>query len=482
MYKTRLISSLKTLTHKELQRFHAFVSSPFYNKNPRVLELLDLLIPHAPQYEGKELDRENIFMKLFPKETFQEQKLRLETSALFMLFKQFLATLALESDPHQTQLYLLSELRARNNPRVFESEVKTLVKTLESDENINAGKYFARYRLEAEKNVFFGQEFLRKYDPSLQDKVDNLDLYFLSIKLKETCEMLNRQAILKPGYQIRMTQELVNLLNQDDFYVSSSPLIAIYFQILQMLLQPEELSCFYNLTELLKTHYQKFEHHESRGMFKQAQNYCIRKINRGQEEFLSDLFSLYEQQLDNQIILTDGHISPTDFKNIVTLGLRLKKFDWVKNFLEKYGQLIYSEHQDSIYNYNYANYLVSMEKKSEAIKLLQTVKFTDPYIQISARALLLKIFYETADTNTTLYHLDAFIIFLRRNKKIATSNRQSMLNFLKITRRLILLKDKKGIISSEEFEQQAMHILDLVEQTNPTAEKKWIREKLGLIL
>ncbi|MCB0848090.1 MAG: hypothetical protein KDE26_32780, partial [Bacteroidetes bacterium] len=83
---------------------------------------------------------------------------------------------------------------------------------------------------------------------------------------------------------------------------------------------------------------------------------------------------------------------------------------------------------------------------------------------------------------TTLYHLDAFIIFLRRNKKIATSNRQSMLNFLKITRRLILLKDKKGIISSEEFEQQAMHILDLVEQTNPTAEKKWIREKLGLIL
>ncbi|MCB0845301.1 MAG: hypothetical protein KDE26_18755, partial [Bacteroidetes bacterium] len=203
MYKTRLISSLKTLTHKELQRFHAFVSSPFYNKNPRVLELLDLLIPHAPQYEGKELDRENIFMKLFPKETFQEQKLRLETSALFMLFKQFLATLALESDPHQTQLYLLSELRARNNPRVFESEVKTLVKTLESDESINAGKYFARYRLEAEKNVFFGQEFLRKYDPSLQDKVDNLDLYFLSIKLKETCEMLNRQAILKPGYQIR---------------------------------------------------------------------------------------------------------------------------------------------------------------------------------------------------------------------------------------------------------------------------------------
>lgn len=479
MQNSKLLMAIKSLSAQETRKFREFVSSPYVTKNQRALKLLDHIMGIGPGYDSRWLDKREIFSTIFPGTTFNEQKLRLEISDLYLLIKQFLTDQAMREDGFQPELYLLTKLREKNLERIFATEVNALRKKLEQQPIRDSQFYYTQFKIAAEKNGYYGMHQQRVFDESLQQKVDFLDMYYFTIKLKETCEMLNRNTILEEKYQLRLVEEIISFLGGKPSYLWDQPIIRVYFQIILMLSKPDEEAHFTSLMNLLPDIHHVFERNEARGMYKQALNYCIKKINRGQGEFLEHLFAVYQQLLANGLLLSEEKISHSDFKNISTVGLRLKKFDWVLTFLKTYRPLISGEHPESIYNYCLAGYYVAIEQPGQAIKLLQTVTFSDDYIQVSARQLLLKIFYQQAEsTNTILYHLDAFIIFLRRNKQISKSNRTSMLNFLQVARKLILLRDKKDTLSRGQINENKLKLHDRIDSFAQIAERNWLVEEI----
>ncbi|MBK9108077.1 MAG: hypothetical protein IPM92_06735 [Saprospiraceae bacterium] len=100
--------------------------------------------------------------------------------------------------------------------------------------------------------------------------------------------------------------------------------------------------------------------------------------------------SYIKHSLKTDVILVNGEISPWSFKNIITLALRLGKYNWVENFISDYGPRISNIYRENAVNYNSASLFFYLKAYNKAIPLLQIVQFDElTYGFRSAKSILL---------------------------------------------------------------------------------------------
>src|SRR5690606_34798744 len=168
--------------------------------------------------------------------------------------------------------------------------------------------FYNEFLLEAAENVYFDQQRSHRFDKSLQLAVDNLDIYFLTLKLKYSCEILNRRNVVASDYEIRLLDEILRYIDSHSF--EQAPAIQVYYSILMTLNEPETATHFTQLKKLLSQHTREFSPKEARDMYAYAPNYCIKQVNSGNMKFLTDLFQLYKMTLETGIIFSDKYLSP----------------------------------------------------------------------------------------------------------------------------------------------------------------------------
>ena len=59
-------------------------------------------------------------------------------------------------------------------------------------------------------------------------------------------------------------------------------------------------------------------------------------INIGKEKNLEELLIIYMEMIEKAIIFEDNELHHGQFKNIVTLALRLHKLKWTEEFINQY--------------------------------------------------------------------------------------------------------------------------------------------------
>ena len=64
---------------------------------------------------------------------------------------------------------------------------------------------------------------------------------------------------------------------------------------------------------------------------------------------------LYIEGIKNNILLENGQISPWTYKNVVKLGLGLKRFEWVESFVREYSQYLSAREREDAYHFNLAD-------------------------------------------------------------------------------------------------------------------------------
>jgi hypothetical protein len=217
----------------------------------------------------------------------------------------------------------------------------------------------------------------------------------------------------------------------------------------------------------------KFPRAEAKDMYVFALNYCIRKLNSGQLSYLNELFVLYKALIEREIIFEDGKLAPSDFKNIVTTGLRSGQLDWTEQFIQIYKDYLPAEHRQNTYIYNLAFLHYYRKEFSKALKLLQTAEFTDVFYQLDAKALLLRTYYELDETEPFLNLADAFTNYLKRNKQISDYQRTVYLNFVKYAKKLMLLRTGSRL-SLEAVRNE-------LQELKQAASLQWLQEKAAEI-
>lgn len=476
MHKSRLITLIKTLSPAEMRRFDTFAASPYFNTQERLLALWRFLHQATPDFPPQLVNRKKAFALMYPGETFEEQKVHDQSSALLKLLERFLAQQVFEEESYEYEIKHLAGLQGKA-PDLFSRRFQQASKRMESLPVRDGAYHLAQLQLAQMGDNMGGKLRMRNAQESLVQSMSYLDIHFLATKLRTLCELLNRQKIVQTEYSVAMMDEIESFLYRPDNPYQDIPVVAIYFQVYLMLSNSGETH-FRELLTLLDAHNGKFQQREAYSLYAYAQNYCIRQINSGNPAYMEELFQIYQRLLDTQLLLQAGILPHEHYKNITTVGLRLKHFAWVESFLEQYKPRLEQEIRENAYTYNLAVFYMEKGAFKQAMRHLQQVSFTDVYYDLSARAILLRVYYELQEDDSLGYLVHAFRAFLKRNKLISQQHSKNILNLIRFVRQLSRLRQRKPFLEQEEFKNRLQKIQEAVKVSSGISNANWLRSKI----
>ena len=458
--KSKLPELLALLNWRERQGLKKYVSSPFFNENPILTRFLDLIL------QGNS-NPEEIWGELFPGEPYQDPRLRHLRSELMRLVEGFLAFNEMRKQNGVQQTHLLRALRRKKAASLYEFTWRKISRKT-SDAGAGNDLFLEQYLLQAEHNTWLEHRSQRSGETHLQATVDSLDTFYLFSKLKYSCTILNNRKVVDVDYENLLLEEILLHLRKRSY--DHVPGITIYFQIYEMLTEPEVDTHYHVLKSLLEQYAPSFAKNEARDMYAFAMNHCIGRINKGQSEYLGEILELYKQGLEREILLENGLISPWDYKNIVVAGLRREEYKWTGKFIRSYRDRIPEAYRENAYTYNLAKFHFYQEEYSQVLKLLQQVDYDDVFYNLDSKVMLLKVYYELEEVDALDSLIDSFRTFLRRNKLISAHHQRNYLNLIRFVKKLSRLRpgDRKKL---EKIRSE-------VAATEQVADVDWLRGKL----
>ena len=469
MKDTKLTGLLSSLSVWELKSFEKYVASPFFNVNEKVTTLLEVLLKYYPEFESKQLEEQSIYKELFGKQRFNHQRLRYVMTDLTLLLEGFLAYISYQEKVFYQRKFLLHKLKDKRLDKYFTQHLTNANRFQQQNSSHDLKHYKRQLGYEELSYEFTLTSDNRSSDTNLQSLSDHLDIYYLTNKLKYGCEILNRQNVLQTEFRVPMLQYIVEYLEKNNF--DNIPLIAIYFKILKSLSDDKNDKHYKQLKVLITKHQKTISINELRDIYVFVQNYCIRKINTGHDEYLRELLNTYQTMLKNEIIFEDKELQHLHFKNIVTLALRLNEIEWTEKFITQYADKLNKALRKNAVSYNLARVHYARKHYREALRVMRTVEFTDVYYHLDSKSLLLKIYYETEDIEPLFSLITTMRVYLKRSKLISEYQRTIYINLINHVKTLARIKS--GGKQSVEMIKQS------IKNNNEIADINWLKTKVS---
>jgi hypothetical protein len=467
MRGSKLIILLRTLTKKEFKDFQLFTASAFFNTNHQLLSFLGHLSKYHPAFDQEKLEKEQFFRLHYPGELFDDQKIRYLLSDLTKLLEEFITWQEYDRDRFRKKYLLASGFLRRNQDKFFLQELDMMRQMNSSSPLRDHAYYFNLVQISEIAYEHTSEKRNRAFDSTLQELIDNLEISYLAKGLRFYCEMINRRNILSVDYNLRFFDEIMAYVRQGMF--DDIPAIRIYKHIYITLTDTDNHQNYLELLHELNQSGNLFNNREQRGMYVFAQNYCIRRINRGEKDALQEIFKLYQTMVQRSLIYEGSFVSQPDFKNIVTTGLRMGEVEWVSNFIEEYRSKLNPEFSENAYTYSMAWVHFTRREYDKALRMLLRVEFNDVYYHLDSKSLLLKVYYEMDEFDPFLSLIDAFRIYLKRNKFISDLQRTTYSNFINLINKLMKVKLGK-VKMSVSLHQEIL-------STKPAADLIWLETK-----
>lgn len=479
MKNSKLLRLLRKLTKDERQRFQVFLQSPYCNPHPRLCDLYELISKYAPEFEHKKLTKAGLQKQLYGEKAYRDQKIADEISLLYRRLKDFLGDERKRQEAILGETDSLQALSEKGLNDLFEIEFRRLEKNLLQRPFLDETYHRQQLALASARNDHFGRQQLRTQHEGLEKKHQALDQYYLAIKLRESCEALNRQHIINTEVPILLTDLLIQDLGKADHPYRKIPVIDAYYHIYLALAHPENESYYEEMLEILDLYSSFFAPEESRAMYKYAQNSCIRRINQGAEGYEEKLFAIYQTLISNQLILFEEEMAHTDYKNIVSLALKLGKLDWAHEFLQGFAERLAPNFQENAVRYAQAAYLTEKGDTQQALTLLQAISYTDVFYQLSARILMLRIYYQLEDFDSMSYQINAFRHFLGRNKEIEKDKQKQYLQYLSWLKKVTRLAEQRHLEEPSKWLARQQKLKEAFVGAAPMVQRSWLEKELN---
>jgi hypothetical protein len=475
---SKTLQLLSGFTEQEYKQFVDWLAWNHFNTNERLMKLGELLQSFHPQFDHEDLSKEFIHAKLFPGKKYKAYRVNNHLAYLKPLAEDFLAWRQLQSNEKEKEDLILLALEERNKDKLLESGLRKRRKKMQSGPLMDEQQYFHLYRTEEIADRFFGAKNTREKDESLQQKQRQLDLYYMTTKLRDACEMMNRQRIIQVDYDYFLVDQIMEAVAEDPEAFADHPLLEIYRTILLTFKEFEAEIHLDQLLDLLKKSERKIDKSELRGLYDYAKNYCIRKINSGKGEFLARLFEVFKMTIDSGVIYLNGQLSEWDYKNIVTVGTRLKEFEWTRSFIEEQAAYLPEKSRENAHTYNLAIFFYAMNDLDRTIELLRDVQFNDISYNLGGRITLIKAYYDADEHAPLLSAATSFKLFLKRSKLISPAQARVNYNLVRFTERLSRLRFKQPFTAKESWKAAFDKLKSQIEETPNIANKAWLMERV----
>ncbi len=467
MSNNKLSDYLGRMTVYEMNRFRKYLYSPLYNEDLRLRALLDALLPFAKNYCLAEVDEKAVWSRVIGKQKFNRLKyVRLQSDTVKKL-EHFLVIDRFQQQPVLQQCYLLEIMNTRRLAKHVPEQMRLAIRKHEQSSQRDATYYYEGYLLQQQQNLFLENREERSTNKNLEGVLQSLDTYYYLNKLKYWAALLHYQNFLTIEAERDSLLQLMHITGKPEFDL---PAIQIYRHIILSFTDSSNETHYRKLSQLLAANRSLFGYDELKSMVVFAMNYCINQINYGKSTYLNELLELYKLALHDNLLLNEGQLSQWDYKNIVTVALRVKDLTWADGFIEEYKQQLPKADRANAYTFNRARYHFYTRNYNEVLRLLQDVKYNDIFYQLDSKTTLLKTYYELGEELPMLSLKDSFRVLLQRKRAISPQQRQNYLNLLKLTLRLF---------KADVGDKQRLNALKKeIEETANVADKSWLLEKV----
>ncbi|MCU0351901.1 MAG: hypothetical protein MUF43_13905, partial [Flavobacterium sp.] len=418
MRDSQLFNTLRELQNQEWAELDLFVRSPFFNKealrpDSALMSLFQYIFAHRESLDWAGFEKEKVYATLFVSSSYKKNKLDKLMSSLLEIVRKYLCNVSLEADSSFNKLLGLSKFyRKTNQPEKFKNEIDKLRKELEIEKIKDIDHVHKRWILEYEAFLFESQLNKRKGDLNINNSINALDTFYFMTKLKLETDLAQQEKFvtLLPTTQLIPTDLIYQLGAHQSW--TEFPLISIYLNIFSLFKNNENFDKEFDLYRaLLKNSSSQISRTELKSLYTYLRNFCTAQYNAGKSEYLSILFEIYSELLENGLIYESNKLPNTAFTNITIVGLKLRNFTWTDSFQKSHQQKISgTDHPEEVYNLNRANYFFHIKNYEGAWDLL-TGKYEDPSYNRSARRMEIKILYEKNDFDLLDYKINAFKAF-----------------------------------------------------------------------
>ncbi|MEL7339218.1 MAG: hypothetical protein AAGM67_01940, partial [Bacteroidota bacterium] len=474
MKNSRLLTLVSLLSAKEMKRLDLFVRSPYFNQHDGVLALWEVVAAAYPDFE-EGLSRERLAQTLLDRPIRTQQLLDL-TSYLTRLVERYLAQERWESDPMQPQEQLVLSLREREAAKAHQRAYRKWQRMI--PQPASAGELLWQYRIAAEGMHTRVLQRDRKADHRLGETITAFDQYYFVNRLRYACAQLNRRDVLATEAHLVWARQLIQHLQGE---ASDLPLLRAYQQLFALLDGQGEPQ-FAQMQRLLSEEGSELKAESKREIYAHLINYAIRQLNEGNKAFQGHLFRLYREQLEQGILLEAGVLSPADYKNMVSLGLRQGEDQWTETFIRSYQRYLPKAQRKGAFRYQMASLHFYRAEFSDCLRILREEEFVDPFYQLGARTMILKVHFEREEFESFYYACDAFEAFLQRKSQFPSYQKPLYQNLLRFSRRLAKYYIQHRLGSSLLKKAHLQSFYQRLQSKRNTAQLDWLLDKSRQLL
>lgn len=470
MNKSHLVSILRTCTKKEVRDLRKWMHSPAHNQREDVQLLLEYLTRKDHLHQASALEKEEVFTHVHPNETYNDAKMRQTIHFFMKTLEAFLLHQEIIDNDIQAKTILARIYRKRKLDKPFLKQMRINERLLEQQEIRNGEFLRNQYQLAEEGYLYFSN--IQRTNLNLQETSNALDETYIADKLRQSCLMLAHQTVYKIDYNIGLLHEVLSYVEENNLL--DIPAIAMYYYTYKTITDKQDDNHFSDLKHEITQSGGRFPREELRDIYLHALNYCIGKTNAGDASYVRKAFELYKEGFERNAFIEENVLSRWTFLNVIINGLKLQEYEWVAEFMHKYQQYVSEKYRTSFVNYAQALLHYERGDYDPAMRLLIQFDTNEVIVNLRAKNLLLKMYYEQDEYNVLESLLESMRNFLVR-KKVMGYHKANFNNFIKMTRKLLKVnpfqtKDKDNL----KAEMEAINPLT-------TEDRSWLLEQLDKV-
>ena len=464
MKDLKLISLLKTFSKHEIKDFEKYLQSSFLNKAGEYISIFfESIKKFYPEFNQENFTRQDIFKNIYPKEKYNDARMRKLISETMKLCLDFLAMKRFMENEFDKGIFILDELEKRNSDTLFEIKCKEISKKLESQKIKDYEYYKEKHELiQKNKSFYFNRE--RKKAISLYDEeMELLSKYFSLLFIHKFIErFMEKKSFTEKEFSLPFFKEITSFIEGN--YLGKENLFDLYYTELMLHVTGEE-KYYFSLKHLKEKLHSKINNNSLSLIYFTLTNYATEQLEQSKTNYLNELFIIQKEILKRKLY---GNIfSEFLYLNIVTTALRVNEIKFAEKFISEYKYKLNEDIREEIYSFCLASIYFSKKQYSEALETLAKIHFGFSLHKYLIKNLTMKVHFEMNETEAIYLIIDSFKHTLKRDKQVPENVRVLIVNFVNFVRELCRIKN--GEKQKEDIEERIKNEI--------TAEKIWLLTK-----
>ncbi len=427
-------------------------------------------LAETPGLTAATFDKVAVFAQIYPEKPYNDNWLRLAQSQLVRGIEVFVAQRKLCADKGLIAQATLEFYEAFSQQDLYFEQCLQTVREQQQDTTPQDETHFLR-RL-ATENLYLQYTTKQRavQQTNVQEVLELQEQYMAAAQLRTVCTALSQQAFSTLSFSSPLFEAMLARVEMAKWQ-ETQPLIGAYYYIYKMATVPDDTAFFQAFRKNMPVYITLFTRTEQHEVYIYAINYAIKYANKGNELFVRVIFELYREGIENGILRTEnGELNPITFRNAVATGLRVGETAYILQFLTLYKKHLPRAVRRNYYQHGLARYCFAVKDFDRAKKLLLGLDYGEISLQLDAKMVLIKIYYETDAYDLLEAHLSSFRQFLHRKRSKLGYHQENYRHIIDFSKRLI---------SINSADKEAVAILrQAIITTAPLTEREWLLAQL----